>query len=149
MSDVLKNPVVGTVFELEIDGITVAAFEEIDVPDLRRPVIGNRTGVDPSHQTLTLGNYEPVEITLRKVVRQMDSIALNQFIEWRDQGGQMKKSGSITWKHPETLVAYARLTFENAVCNSLKLPNVNANEPTAKSMFEIKFTVPRYYEIAL
>ncbi|MGB5105588.1 MAG: phage tail protein [Candidatus Zixiibacteriota bacterium] len=149
MSDELKNAIVGTVFEVELDGINVAAFESCEIPKSTRPVIGNRTGTDQNHQTLTTGNYEPVEITLRKVARSLDSIVIATFREWFEAGGQMKKSGTITYKHPDTGTAYYRIAFENAVCNGLKVPSVNANEPTSKAEFEISFTAPRTYEVAL
>lgn len=149
MSDELKNAIVGTVFELELDGISVAAFEEFDIPQATRPVIGNRTGTDANHQTLTTGNYEPMEMTLRKVARQLDSIVMGSFRDWFEKGGQMKKSGTVTYKHPDTGAPYYKVAFENAVCNGLKPPSLNANEPTAKAVFEIKFTAPRTYEVAL
>ncbi len=149
MSDQLKNPIVGTAFEIELDGITVAAFEEIDVPEQARALIQNRDGTDPNYMTLTLGNHEPVTITLRKVARELDQIVLNSFIDWRQKGGQMKKSGTITFRHPETGTPYHRVVFENAICVSVKTPAANANDNTAKATFEIKIATPRVYEVAL
>jgi phage tail-like protein len=53
-------------FRVEIDGVTVAGFQEVSIPNTRTPAVAYRAGNDPPHVRKVSEPDKPANITLKR-----------------------------------------------------------------------------------
>ncbi len=96
MPDSRKDPYRNFRFRVEIDGIKVAAFQEVTIPDTTTEVTEYREGTDGTHQKKLSGLTKYGNITLKKGIT--DSMDL---YEWRKS---VEDKGATKARKPVSLI---------------------------------------------
>lgn len=136
-----KNALLGNAFRFSADGLSSVEFETFEPGEQTREVITNRTGTDPNHMTLSMGNHKPVDMTLGKVYRPYDSDIADFFEEWHNLG--LKKSVQCDYLDPDG-EAFDGIKANDVICTSVQRPKGDANADE-KAMLTVKLQAPRLY----
>ena len=100
-------------FRLEINGIQVMAFEEVEISDLEWNEGMNRTGIDPLTKQTFSGTKKPGEVKITKHERAGGAEDVDELIDWYSSGSSDRRSGAIIQLDRDG-AEVRRMNFRNA-----------------------------------
>jgi len=128
-------------FRLELDGIQVMAFEEVEIGDSEWSEITNRTGIDGLVTQTSSALKKPIDITIKKHERVGGAADIDSIIAWHQGGSGDRRNGAIIYLDRAGAVI-RRLNFGNAWIKKYTFPPLNANEESGKAVHSFVLSVP-------
>jgi hypothetical protein len=124
-------------FLLEIDGVACTAFEQVNVPDVERALVENRTGEDGDEIITTPGRKTAQEFTFRKRCREGGAEDLQVFYDAVDDKRRM--DGAVILRDASGL-ELKRWTFSRGLLYKISPQNpLDAN--VTDQPFELEMTM--------
>lgn len=130
-------------FVVEIDGIALAAFEKVKLPDLEWAVGETRTGIDALKKQTYSGLQKPGVISLEKALRVGGVADIKKLLEWARGGSTDRRSGSIflTDRDGQEVL---RFNFKNGWASKAAVPEMDASADSPAATFTFEISVPEW-----
>jgi len=137
------NTELNSKFLLEIDNISVMAFEKITIGDSEWGLITNRTGADGLTKQTASGLKKETTLSIEKHLRVGGAADVNEIIQWHQLGSTSKKSGAIALLDRDGNEVM-RLNFKEAWVSKVGFPELDAASEDSNSVFTFDLSVPEF-----
>ena len=138
--DLSKDLETGSKFMIEIDGISIMAFEKCTLGDSEWGKIESRTGLSPLSKEISSGIKTTTMLTAEKNLR-VDGVSdIKEIINWHASGSTDRRSGSLVWldRDDQELM---RANFGNAWVCKTTMPDLDATADNNPMTFKFEIVM--------
>lgn len=128
-------------YMLEVDNVSLMAFEKFTPSDSEWGVIEGRTGIDPLVKIPSSGLKKTQTIEGEKHIRVGGIADIREILTWHSKGSLDRRSGSLVYMDRED-VEIIRLNFRNAWISKVSVPDLDGGADASPMIFKFTMVMP-------